>query len=79
MTYLVKSSDILQVTLKGTFDTLYQKVYFSWQTLLHTTEVFKENACKPISQNEFINITTKYMSYIFRQIIVYDIIVFRYM
>lgn len=31
--YLVKSSDILQATLKGTFDTLYQKVYFSWQTL----------------------------------------------
>ena len=29
MTYLVKSPDILQVTLKGTFDTLYQKVYFS--------------------------------------------------
>ena len=33
ITYLVKSSDILQATLKGTFDTLYQKVYFSWQTL----------------------------------------------
>ena len=77
MTYLVKSSDILQVTLKGTFDTLYQKVYFQLTDLIYILLKFlKEMHANQLARMSSL-ISPQSMGP--GQIIVYDVIVFRYM